>query len=158
MTTVIVRQYIPEDAKHLVNIYYYTIHKINIQDYTEDQVNAWAPPSSLKLTGWKKKWETIKPLIALIDNKIVGFTELEANGHIDCFYVHHEYQRVGIGSSLMNAVYNKASDLNIKRLFAEVSITVKPFFESKGFKVVKQQIKDIRGVNLTNFIMEKILP
>ena len=158
MTTIIIRQYIPDDAQQLANIFYYTIHNINIQDYTEDQINAWAPSSSLKVTGWMKKWETIKPLIALMDNKIVGFTEFEANGHIDCFYVHHEYQRIGIGSSLMNEVFNKANDLNLKRLFADVSITAKPFFESKGFKVVTQQNKDIRGVILTNFAMEKIRP
>lgn len=47
---------------------------------------------------------------------------------------------------------------NSKRVFAEVSITAKPFFEAKGFKVVKQQIVDIKGVKLTNFIMENIKP
>ena len=153
---IIIRQYVPDDAQHLANIYYCTIHNINSQDYSEDQVNAWAPSSSLDLTGWKKKWKTIVPLVALIENKIVGFTEFEPHGHIDCFYVHHEYQGVGIGSSLMNEVFKKANDLNLKRVFAEVSITAKPFFESKGFKVVKQQMVEIRGVELTNFIMENI--
>ncbi|HAT3818859.1 TPA: GNAT family N-acetyltransferase [Legionella pneumophila] len=153
---IIIRNYIADDAQQLANIYYYTIHNINVQDYSEEQVNAWAPSSSLELTGWKKKWETITPLVALIDNKIAGFTEFEPSGHIDCFYVHHEYQGVGIGSSLMNEIFKKANDLNLKRVFAEVSITAKPFFEAKGFKVIKQQDVDIRGVKLTNFIMENI--
>ena len=153
---IIIRNYIADDAPQLANIYYYTIHNINAQDYSEEQVNAWAPSSSLELTGWKKKWETITPLVALIDNKIAGFTEFEPSGHIDCFYVHHEYQGVGIGSSLMHEIFKKANDLNLKRVFAEVSITAKPFFEAKGFKVIKQQDVDIRGVKLTNFIMENI--
>lgn len=153
---IIIRNYIADDAPQLANIYYYTIHNINAQDYSEEQVNAWAPSSSLELTGWKKKWETITPLVALIDNKIAGFTEFEPSGHIDCFYVHHEYQGVGIGSSLMNEIFKKANDLKLKRVFAEVSITAKPFFEAKGFKVIKQQDVDIRGVKLTNFIMENI--
>ena len=153
---IIIRNYIADDAQQLASIYYYTIHNINVQDYSEEQVNAWAPSSSLELTGWKKKWETITPLVALIDNKIAGFTEFEPSGHIDCFYVHHEYQGVGIGSSLMNEIFKKANDLNLKRVFAEVSITAKPFFEAKGFKVIKQQDVDIRGVKLTNFIMENI--
>lgn len=55
-------------------------------------------------------------------------------------------------------IFKKANDLNLKRVFAEVSITAKPFFEAKGFKVVKQQNVDIRGVKLTNFIMENIKP
>lgn len=58
----------------------------------------------------------------------------------------------------MNEVVKIANDLDIKRVFAEVSITAKPFFESKGFKVVKQQVVNIRGVELTNFIMEKVKP
>jgi putative acetyltransferase len=157
-TKIIIRRYIAEDAQYLAKIYYNTIHKINVRDYSEDQVNAWAPASSLELTGWKKKWQSITPLVALIDNKIVGFTEFESNGHIDCFYVHHEYQGIGVGSSLMNAVFKTAKKLNIKRLFAEVSITAKSFFESKGFKVVKQQMVVIRGVELTSFIMENIKP
>ncbi|STX81498.1 N-acetyltransferase GCN5 [Legionella busanensis] len=113
-TEIIIRQYIPNDAQDLTNIYYYTIHNINIQDYSEEQVNAWAPSFSLELTGWQKKWETIKPLVALINNKIVGFAEFEPDGHIDCFYVHHEYQGLGVGSSLMNEVFNKANVLNLK--------------------------------------------
>ncbi|HRD71300.1 MAG TPA: GNAT family N-acetyltransferase [Legionella sp.] len=155
---IIIRQYLSDDAQQLANIYYYTIHNINIQDYSEDQVNAWAPASSLELTEWKKKWESISPLVALMDNIIVGFTEFESNGHIDCFYVHHEYQGCGIGSSLMGEVFKRADNLNLKRVFAEVSITAKPFFESKGFKVVKQQMVSIKGVELTNFIMEKVQP
>lgn len=157
-TEIIIRDYTPDDAQQLANIYYYTIHNINIRDYSEDQVNAWAPSSSLELTGWKKKWNTITPMVALINNKIVGFTEFETNGHIDCFYVHHEYQGLGIGSSLMNEIFNRATDLNLKRVFSEVSITAKPFFESKGFYVVQQQNVEIRGVKLTNFIMEYINP
>jgi len=150
--------YTPDDTQQLANIYYHTIHNINVKDYSEAQVNAWAPASSLELTGWKKKWESITPLVALINNKIVGFTEFESNGHIDCFYVHHEYQGFGVGSALMNEVFKITNDLDLKRVFAEVSITAKPFFESKGFKVVKQQVVDIRGVELTNFIMEKVKP
>lgn len=157
-TEILIRHYIPDDAQHLAKIYFNTIHNINIKDYSEDQVNAWAPASSLELTGWKKKWESITPLVALIDNKIVGFTEFESNGHIDCFYVHHEYQGFGVGSSLMNEVFKTARNLDIKRVFAEVSLTAKPFFESKGFKVVKEQVVDIRGVELANFIMEKFKP
>ena len=152
---IIIRQYTSNDAQDLANIYYNTIHTINAQDYTEEQIHAWAPSTSLELTGWKKKWENIIPLVALMDNKIVGFAEFESNGHIDCFYVHHEHQGYGVGSSLMNAIFNKTNTLGLQRVFAEVSITAKPFFESKGFKVVKQQKVSIRGTELTNFVMEK---
>ncbi|MDF3055666.1 MAG: family N-acetyltransferase [Gammaproteobacteria bacterium] len=59
------------------------------------------------------------------------------------------------GSQRMNEVFNKAKTWQLKRVYAEVSITAKPFFESKGFNVVKQQNVNIRGIELTNFVMEK---
>ena len=103
-----------------------------------------------------RKWKKIPPIVALIDNKIVGFAELENNGHIDCFYCHHEHQGCGIGSALMREIEDRARKNKINKIFAEVSITAKPFFESKGFIVKKEQSVTIRGIALTNFVMEKI--
>ena len=36
-----IRDYQLEDVQALANIYYKTIHGINIQHYTEEQVNVW---------------------------------------------------------------------------------------------------------------------
>ncbi len=152
------RPYQASDAEALASIYYNTIHHINSRDYSIEQINAWAPASSLeKLDGWKLKWEKLIPIVALSENIVVGFAELESNGHIDCFYVHHEFQNQGVGSALMNAIETKATQNNSPLLYAVVSITAKPFFERRGFLVVKKQRVTIRGAELTNFVMEKIL-
>jgi len=153
-----IRQYKPDDAKSLALIYYHTIHNINIQDYTEEQVNAWAPYDSVEdYSGWQRKLAKVKPFVAVIDELPVGFAEFEEYGHIDCFYVHHEWNGKGIGSKLMAAIFEKAAVQNISRIFSEVSITAKPFFEAKGFKTVKEQTVTLRGVEMTNFVMEKML-
>ena len=151
------RKYQPSDAQALADIYYHTIHNVNARDYSEAQINAWAPESSLNLTGWKEKWSKLPPIVALSNHEIVGFAEFESNGHIDCFYVHHKFQGKSVGTCLMNAIEREANANNIKRIYAEVSITAKPFFEKKGFAVIKQQIVVIRGCELTNFVMEKSL-
>ncbi len=153
---IIVRSYQPSDAQALVNIYYHTIHSINSRDYTEEQIHAWAPSSSLEVEGWLKKWASLLPLVAVIDNKIVGFAELEPGGYIDCFYVHHEHQAQGVGSVLINAIEKKVKEGNIPHIYADVSITAKPFFKSQGFHVVKEQEVIIRGCTLKNFKMQKI--
>ena len=150
-----IRKYKKEDATALASIYYRTIHIINIRDYSEAQVNVWAPETSKEIDGWIKKWKKISPLVAIINDVPVGFAEFESTGHIDCFYVHHEYQGQGIGSLLMQSIFNEARKQNIKRIFAEVSITARPFFELKGFKVAKQQTIVRQGVALDNFIMER---
>lgn len=151
-----IRRYQDEDAEFLSKIYYHTIHTINAKDYTKEQIDAWAPWSSVEdYSGWKQKLEKIKPYVAMINDTIVGFAEFEPNGHIDCFYVHHEFQDCGVGSALMAEIEKEVINKSIARIYAEVSITAKPFFERKGFNVVKQQSVTIRGVKLTNYIMEK---
>jgi len=156
MQNLTIRKYNKDDAKEIAEIYWNTIHNVNIKDYTEEQVNAWAPITSLQTEGWINKHEKLQPYVAILDNKVVGFAEFEPNGHIDCFYCHHKYQGLGIGSALMNYIEKNAEQNNIKKIFAEVSITAKPFFLKKGFSVVKEQIVDIRGVKLKNFVMEKL--
>ena len=54
----------------------------------------------------------------------------------------------------MLAIFNKALEKKIKRIYAEVSITAKPFFERMGFVVVKEQVVNIKGFELTNYLME----
>lgn len=152
-----IRTYKTADARALADIYYHTIHQVNIRDYTETQVNAWAPETSLQLEGWQKKWQNLPPLVAVAGDIVIGFAEFEQSGHIDCFYVHHAWQGKGVGAALMQAIFNKAVQQGISRIYAEVSITAKPFFERKGFQVVKAQTVTIRGEALNNFMMEKIL-
>jgi GNAT superfamily N-acetyltransferase len=152
---ILVRRYQDGDAKHIARIYYNTIHTVNSKDYTKEQLDAWAPYSSLQDCGWQEKLDKIKPFVALIGDTIVGFGEFEPNGHIDCFYVHHEFQGVGVGTALMHEIETEAREKLLPKIYAEVSITARPFFESKGFQIVKQQMVQIRGVELTNFVMEK---
>jgi putative acetyltransferase len=157
--TIQVRRYKEEDAPTLAAIYYHTIHNINVRDYSAEQLEVWAPLSTLEAATWKRKWAETQRLVlvATIINIPVGFIELEPNGHIDCFYCHPEWIRKGIGSALMQALERNAKAFHIPRLFAEVSITARPFFESKGFQVIKEQAVIRQGISLTNFAMEKLL-
>lgn len=56
---VIIRNYKTVDAQHLANIYCLTIRNINKRDYSQDQLNAWAPLSILETESWIKKWKKI---------------------------------------------------------------------------------------------------
>ncbi len=57
----------------------------------------------------------------------------------------------------MQEIEKEAIEKLISRAYAEVSITARSFFEAKGFQTVKQQTVQIRGVELINFVMEKLL-
>lgn len=152
---IFIRDYRPEDVQALANIYYNTIHKINIQHYTEEQVDVWAPATSLETEGWAKKFPKTKPIVATVGDEIVGFAEFEPNGHIDCFYCHHEWVGKGVGSAIMKEILQRAQNNHIHLIYAEVSITAKPFFEKWGFRIVTQQTIVRKGIELTNFKMER---
>lgn len=151
-----VRPYRVSDAKELAKIYYNTIHEVNTQDYSQEQVDVWAPETSLDPEGWMKKFDRTKPLVATSNSEIVGFAEFEPDGHIDCFYCHHDWIGKGVGAVLMKEIFAKAMKKNISRIFAEVSITAKPFFEKHGFEIILEQEVEKEGVKLVNFKMEKV--
>lgn len=155
MKEITIRDYQPNDVQALAQIFYNTIHLINIQHYTQEQVDVWAPLSSLEAKGWRKKFSRTKPFIAIVKDQIVGFAEFEPDGHIDCFYCHHEWIGKGVGSALMQAIFEKAKKNKIAHIFSEVSITAKPFFEKQGFRVVTEQTVVRKGVELRNFKMER---
>ncbi|QOQ70987.1 hypothetical protein [Photobacterium damselae] len=84
-----IRPYQEQDAEHLWSLLFNTIRSVNIRDYSQEQVKAWA------------------------------------------------------------------QELRLQKLYSEVSITARPFFEQYGFKVVTVQKVALRGIVLDNFLMQK---
>jgi putative acetyltransferase len=149
-----VRTYEIGDTQQIVKLFYDTVHEVNIRDYTKAQVDAWAP-ADMDLASWIKSLSSKFTFVAEEGQKITGFGELEANGHIDRFYCHKDFQGKGVGTQILEQIELQAKNLGIKQIFTEASITAKPFFESKGFIVVKQQEVERRGQKFINFAMEK---
>ena len=150
-----IRDYQASDYIQVSELFYQTIHAVNRMDYTPEELQAWAPV--IDHQRWKVRLKKTKPIIAEKQGIVVGFAELEADGHIDCFYVHKDYQRQGVGKSLIHEIFNRANRLEIQRLFSEVSITAKPFFEAQGFRVIRPNLVHKNGLTLKNYIMERHL-
>jgi GNAT superfamily N-acetyltransferase len=151
-----VRTYKLGDTREIVKLFYDTVHEVNIRDYTKAQVDAWAPVD-IDIETWSKSLSSKFTFVAEEGEKIAGFGELEANGHIDRFYCHKDFQGKGAGTQILAKIELQAQSLGIKKLFTEASITAKPFFESKGFIAVKQHEVERKGQKLINFAMEKII-
>jgi len=62
-----------------------------------------------------------------------------------------------VGTQLLDTIVAQAAQLQLSRLFVEVSITARSFFEHRGFAIVKPQQVECRGVKLSNFVMEYYL-
>jgi putative acetyltransferase len=155
--TMTIREAKRADARQIVRIFHDTIHTVNTRDYTTEQVNAWSPVVPDAEEWAERKFPTRTTFVADDEGIIAGFGELEDNGHVDCFYCHHAYQRRGVGSAILRRIEDKARTLRLTRLFTEASITARPFFEIRGFAVVRWQTVICRDVEFANFVMEKTL-
>ena len=152
-----IRKYQPGDEQAIGQIYYDAVHQLTCKDYTEVQRNAWATPIEYGPewnAKWRKRCDRKRPWVAVIDEKVTGFIELDPDGHIDCTYVSPEYAGKGHMSAIMEQIFVEAHQTNLLRLYAEVSITARPFFEKHGFRVIRDNPHEVRGVPILNYIME----
>lgn len=152
-----IRRYKPGEEEQLWQLYHDTTHIINGEVYSKEQVERWAPHDK-NMDEWKERIKKKNPFVAVEDGKIVGFAELESNGHIDYFYSHHEWQGKGVGRMLYSAIETEAIRQKMSRLYADVSVVAKGFFLKQGFEVLKEQNNIICGAPAPNFKMEKKLP
>ena len=145
----IVRVYQAADAQALARLFYETVHSVT--DYTEAQKNAWAPqiPDD---DSWNNMFQTSCTLVAEEKGQILGFGNMDKSGYLDLLYVHPACQRRGIATAICDGL-EKASKAPVFTTHA--SITARPFFENRGYRVIKEQQVERKGIWLTNFIMKK---
>ncbi|PQO27935.1 GNAT family N-acetyltransferase [Blastopirellula marina] len=146
----------PEEYPVLWRLFHDTVHRVNRRDYTTPQLTAWAP-EEVDLSRWGVRMQGIDPFVAIAEEQIVGFSDVQPNGLIDMFYVHHAWQRKGIGSRLFAEIDERARQMKLDKLHSHVSITARPFFETQGFQVVVPQEVIVNGVMIGNFVMSKSL-
>lgn len=147
------RRFQTTDAAALRELFNQTVRQVNKRDYTATQLAAWAP-ENYDRQAWLERLQQNRPFIAESDGTIVGFADVQADGYIDHFFCSALTQGQGIGRGLMYKIL--AHDY--PRFYANVSITARPFFEHFGFRLVREQQVIVRGVELTNFLMERINP
>jgi GNAT superfamily N-acetyltransferase len=153
-----IREFVIGDEKEIYQLFYDTVHCINKKDYTEEQLDIWAP----KFPDWDRWKKTLNDNYTYVaiheENKqIVGFLDMEKNGYLNRGYVHKDYQGLGIFKMLIRAMEDKARAVGIKKLHTDVSITAKPVMEQLGYDVENEQIKDLGGVRFINYLMMKTL-
>jgi putative acetyltransferase len=152
-----IRKATDQDAQQIVRIFHETVHTVNLGDYTQEQVDAWSPEMPTPSDWIADHLRTRTTFVADDNGQLAGFGELLPDGHVDCFYCHHQCQRQGVGSTILRHIEQEAVSTGLNGLFTEASITAKPFFEAHGFTVVKQQTVTRQGVDMTNYVMEKQL-
>lgn len=153
---IILREYHSEDCAEIMKLFYGTIHSINTADYNINQLDAWAP-KEIDLDYWDSRFLNDNAVVAEKDGIIVGIGTLKNVGYFDLLYVHKDYQRIGVATLIADKIEMFFRSKRITTLTTDASITAKPFFENRGYVVLKEQSVETRGQFLTNFKMQKIL-
>ena len=115
------------DAPALRAVFESAIHGVAIRDYTLQQVDAWAP------------------------------CEHDPEDWADHIFVSAAAGGQGVGSVLMRRLLARADELGLAEMTSNVSLTAQPFFAHFGFEVVEHRVVDVRGVELRNAAMRKLL-
>lgn len=149
-----IRRYSPNDISQIAELFYSTVHTINLKDYSPVEVDAWAP-KHINKAAWNRRLSENFTIVAEQDGIIVGFASLSYEGYYDLLYIHKDYQRQGIATALTDIIENEAVLHGISELTADVSITAKAFFEKKGYEVIQKQSVERRGQLLTNYNQKK---
>lgn len=150
------RTFIPADLPAMFAARRSAIRDIAARDYTPAQIAAWARDTD-DHASQLERFQTSHTWVAETNGRVIGFTNLLADGYLDCMFVHGAHQGIGAASALLDALETGARREGIKRLYSNVSITARPFFERRGFKVLSDQRVIHDGVEYLNFRMEKDL-
>ncbi|MFG0255872.1 MAG: GNAT family N-acetyltransferase [Rhodopirellula sp. JB053] len=156
ITDPVVRPLRGSDAEACLSLFRDTVHRINRRDYSQAQLDAWAP-QSIDASAWAARFNDHIAYVSVLSQAIVGFADMSKTGHLDRLFVSADHQRHGIARALTLRLIEHARELRCESVTTEASITAKPFFEAMGFKVVKQQIVERDGVLLTNFRMRCLI-
>ena len=159
-----IRPYKTEDIQEIAELFYQTVHTVNAADYTNEQLDAWTD-GNIDLAAWDRSFQAHMTLVAVVtpseaeDKKVVqeqiaGFADMDSTGYLDRLYVHRDFQRCGIASELCDRLEEA---VDAEQFTTHASITAKPFFEKRGYRVIREQQVERKGILLTNYVMGKIL-
>jgi putative acetyltransferase len=152
----IVRPYKSEDCIEIIKLFYDTVHTVNLKDYNSAQLDVWAP-EEIDVDMWDKSLSSNHTVVVEINGLTVGFGNLDDTGYFDRLFVHKDFQGQGVATIIANELEKYAQQNGITVVTTEALITARPFFEKRGYRIIKKQSVERKGQTLTNFVMEKRL-
>ncbi|WP_052168256.1 GNAT family N-acetyltransferase [Bavariicoccus seileri] len=148
-----VRKYRSSDCVELAELFYNTIHTVNAKDYTTEQLAVWAT-GKLDLEKCNQSFLENYSVVALDNKRIIGFGDIDRTGYLDRLFVHKDYQGRRVATALCDCLEKTVQN----KVITHASITTIPFFEKRGYEVMKEQEVEKQGVVLKNFGNALTLP
>lgn len=141
------------DADACWRLFQDTVRRVSCRDYTPKQIDAWACGGA-NPGAWHRRFVGNVAYVVEQGESIVGFADMNRDGYLDRLFVSADHQRMGVATLLMDAIERTAKEWQLARIHTQASITAKPFFLARGFKLVCEQVVDCGEERLTNYVME----
>jgi putative acetyltransferase len=153
-----VRRYAAGDGEAVADVFFRSVREGARADYSPAQVEAWAPERRHRSWFDQRAGDGRVVLVAVNDDdEVVGYADLEADGHIDHMFCRPDVIGHRVGSRLYDALEREARSAAIDRLYVEASVAARRLFAHKGFVVLHRQDLVVRGVEMHNYVMEKTI-
>lgn len=146
-----IQEYKSSDCNEIAALFYNTVHTVNAKDYEKEQLDAWVC-GNIDITTWNQSFLENYILVARDGNRIVGFGDIDETGYLDRIYVHRDYQGQGVATAICDKL---ETNFLVENFTTHTSITAKAFFQSRRYKIIKEQQVERKGIKLTNYVMKK---
>lgn len=158
-----------DDARIAAQMFRQTVHSVAARDYSPAQLEAWAPHDGQHQRALAKRLAAQVSVGVKECGILIGFGTLsdgsadEAAGatakscELDMLYVHKDRQRQGIATRIADELEQLARQRGWRTIRTFASKTARPFFERRGYRILRSNIAVRQGVELQNFLMEKML-
>ena len=144
-----------KDILEMQHLFRSTVLNVNLRDYTKEEVVDWGSCGD-DVSHWKDLLSQNFYIGAFDEQgKMAGFSSMNIERYLHSMFVHKDMQGRGVATLLLSEVEKMGKAYGVDEITSEVSLTAKPFFEQKGYKVVKSQKCRANQLELTNFVMCK---
>lgn len=148
-----IRPYRAGEAPVLAALFYDSVHRVAIRDYSREACRAWAD-GRVDTAAWDRRFRASRTLVAEAAGRPVGFGNITAAGYLDMLYTAADCQGRGVATALCDQL---EAGVSVPAITVHASRTARGFFEKRGYVTVRGQAVLRHGVVLENFIMEKYL-
>jgi GNAT superfamily N-acetyltransferase len=127
---IIIRAFAPPDAEAVSALIRHTMRVSNSRDYPLARLLPlmdYFSPEKVRQLNQEREC-----LVAEVDDQVIGTVALEG-AELVTFFVHPDYQGIGIGTQLLAAIEERARGLGVTRITVDASITGAAFYDRMGY-------------------------